>query len=222
MFTTDSQSFANLSSIVVAHSEADDFAAACAEWDVTGLEVIDPKADEGGTPGRCVCGHYPILDCYAIRNRLNGSTLYPVGNVCIRHFDRADMTDDADGLLAVARVREQSARLAPCRSSPARRARASGRSRAARSTPCTASARSTPATATTLRGTPPRPPTTWSTPRSTCASRATVSSRSPTRSSRGELARSSSSTPKSWRSRPQASGRLPSTPSAETRRKEER
>ncbi len=52
MFTTDSQSFANLASIVVARSEADNFAAACAEWDVTGLEVIDLHASEGGTPGR--------------------------------------------------------------------------------------------------------------------------------------------------------------------------
>lgn len=113
MCITTSQSFSNLASIVVAHSEADDFADACAEWDVTGLEVIDPKADEGGTPGRCVCGHYPIADCYTITNRLNGSALFPVGNVCIRHFGCADMTDDANGLLAIARVREQSARLAP-------------------------------------------------------------------------------------------------------------
>lgn len=113
MCITTSQSFEKLSSTIIAHSEADNFAVACTEWDVTGLEVIDPHASEGGTPGRCVCGHYPIVDCYTITNRLNGSTLYPVGNVCIRHFDRADMTDDADGLLAVARVREQSARLAP-------------------------------------------------------------------------------------------------------------
>ncbi|MCI7703337.1 MAG: hypothetical protein MSP08_03220 [Clostridiales bacterium] len=113
MCITTSQSFSNLASIVVARSEADNFADACTEWDVTGLEVIDPHASEGEGPGRCVCGHYPILDCYAIRNRLNGSTLYPVGNVCIRHFGRADMADDADGLLAVARVREQSTRLAP-------------------------------------------------------------------------------------------------------------
>lgn len=113
MCITTSQSFANLSSTVLAHSEADDFAVACTEWDVTGLEVIDPHASEGGAPGRCVCGHRPIVDCYTITNRLNGSTLYPVGNVCIRHFGRGDMADNADGLLAAARVREQSARLAP-------------------------------------------------------------------------------------------------------------
>lgn len=113
MFTTDSQSFANLSSIVVAHSEADNFADACTEWDVTGLEVIDSQTSEGEGPGRCICGHCPIADCYTITNRLNGSALFPVGNVCIRHFGCDDMTDDANGLLAIARVREQSARLAP-------------------------------------------------------------------------------------------------------------
>lgn len=121
MFTTDSQSFANLSSIVVAHSEADNFADACTEWDVTGLEVIDSQASEGEGPGRCICGHCPIADCYTITNRLNGSALFPVGNVCIRHFGCDDMTDDANGLLAIARVREQSAKLAPGEQLPIKR-----------------------------------------------------------------------------------------------------
>ena len=121
MFTTDSQSFANLSSIVVAHSEADNFADACTEWDVTGLEVIDSQASEGEGPGRCICGHCPIADCYTITNRLNGSALFTVGNVCIRHFGCDDMTDDADGLLAIARVREQSAKLAPGEQLPIKR-----------------------------------------------------------------------------------------------------
>ena len=48
MFTTDSQSFANLASIVVARSEADNFAAACA---LTGAYCSPSATSASATSG---------------------------------------------------------------------------------------------------------------------------------------------------------------------------
>lgn len=47
-------------------------------------------------PGQtCVCGKEGLRWCYKIRNRITGQGLYPVGDVCIKHFQSESMDQAA-------------------------------------------------------------------------------------------------------------------------------
>jgi hypothetical protein len=63
---------------IIALSVANTWAEAKREWAL--VEVY--FADE---PRRCLCSHYPIIECCVIRNRLNGNEVI-VGNCCVKRF----------------------------------------------------------------------------------------------------------------------------------------
>ena len=90
---------------VVDLSEADDWHAARLEWRVVHLLIQDDQT--------CVCGHRPITNLYRIANVKTGATLFPIGSVCIQHFDNPEMTRTARRLkLGQARKRTRDAEWA--------------------------------------------------------------------------------------------------------------
>ncbi|MBR3327395.1 MAG: hypothetical protein IKG22_08765 [Atopobiaceae bacterium] len=84
---------------VIEASVANDWYSAVREW-----EIVDMEEDERCEQG-CVCGHEHLRYLFTLRNRLNGNELYPIGNICIKKFER----DDLDSEL---RARMQAIKLA--------------------------------------------------------------------------------------------------------------
>lgn len=76
-----------LSVAVVDNSVADHWDQARLEWRIVGSEY-DPEA--GGT---CICGKQRIADQFTIENPQTGMTLFPIGNECIKLFDRPDFDE---------------------------------------------------------------------------------------------------------------------------------
>lgn len=72
---------------VVDNSTTDHWDQARLEWQIVGSEY-DPEA--GGT---CVCGKQRIADQFTIDNPMTGMTLFPIGNECIKLFERSDFNE---------------------------------------------------------------------------------------------------------------------------------
>ena len=64
----------------VSRSEAKNWDAAKQEWELDSIYFAD-----SATPGKCLCGHAPIIELCVIRNRKNGKVAV-VGNVCVTRF----------------------------------------------------------------------------------------------------------------------------------------
>jgi len=63
---------------IIARSVADNWPQAKREWSLADVYLADE-------PRRCLCSHYPIIECCVIRNRLNGNKAV-VGNYCVKRF----------------------------------------------------------------------------------------------------------------------------------------
>ncbi|SEF11286.1 hypothetical protein SAMN04489740_4087 [Arthrobacter alpinus] len=74
---------------VIDASEASTWSDAVLEWTIYNLEE-DPRGQ-----GVCVCGHPHLVQMFTIRNVLNGRTLHPIGNECVKKFERKDLKLDA-------------------------------------------------------------------------------------------------------------------------------
>jgi hypothetical protein len=83
-------SFDTLVRAVVAASESRDWQKAVGEW-----EVIELEEDPAGE-GVCVCGQTNLVKLFTIKNRLNGSTLYPIGSVCVNKFEQEVLDRQVD------------------------------------------------------------------------------------------------------------------------------
>lgn len=95
-------SFHHLASEVVKNSLASDFRSAAMEWEAFYF-------DKAERPDSCVCGHPHIIDRYAIRNVNTGAVLWPIGNVCIRHFGDAGLAKGARGVRELTELKDLSA-----------------------------------------------------------------------------------------------------------------
>jgi len=84
-----------LTSEVVARSVAGSWDEAKAEWSLADVYFADE-------PGRCLCGHAPIVECCVLVNEANGNTVV-VGNVCVKRFLGLSLGDVFAGLRRVAR-----------------------------------------------------------------------------------------------------------------------
>lgn len=125
--TTDPGSW-RLDEAVVSASRANTFDEARHEWDVVEYWDASPGGEDAGTgvPESCVCGHYPIVDCFKIRNRLTGAVLEPIGNVCVHRFSCPDMEETARDLKSISRLRANSGLLGAHGILPIRRDEATG------------------------------------------------------------------------------------------------
>jgi len=85
-----SSNFRNLQDAVIRHSEAYEWYSAVNEW-----IIADVEEDETLTES-CVCGKEKLHYLFTIRNTLNGNILYPIGNSCIRRFERDDLDEEVD------------------------------------------------------------------------------------------------------------------------------
>ena len=65
---------------IISRSEAKNWDAAKQEWKLDSIYFAD-----SATPGKCLCGHAPIIELCVIRNRKNGKVAV-VGNVCVTRF----------------------------------------------------------------------------------------------------------------------------------------
>jgi hypothetical protein len=78
-------SFSTLVQAVLESSNSSLWRVAVSEW-----EVVDLEEEPEGT-GVCVCGQTNLVKLFTIRNRLNGSNLFPIGSVCVNKFERDDL-----------------------------------------------------------------------------------------------------------------------------------
>lgn len=65
---------------IVARSVAKNWDDAVREWGLQDVYECDP-----GEPETCLCGHFPIVELCALRNRRNGIEV-EVGNCCVKRF----------------------------------------------------------------------------------------------------------------------------------------
>lgn len=84
------ESFDTLVGAVIAASKARNWSKAVGEWEVVELEE-DPAAR-----GICICGQTGLVKLFTIRNRLNSSTLYPIGSVCVNKFEQEELDRQID------------------------------------------------------------------------------------------------------------------------------
>lgn len=54
-------------------------------WDSAKLEWVLDEVYEADEPGRCLCGHYPIIETCILKNKINNN-LATVGNCCVKKF----------------------------------------------------------------------------------------------------------------------------------------
>lgn len=79
------ESFDELVRVVIASSVSDKWESAVREWAVTELEE-DPAAN-----GVCVCGQTGLVKLFTIANESNGTSLRPIGSVCVNQFGLQDL-----------------------------------------------------------------------------------------------------------------------------------
>lgn len=72
---------------VVANSQGTAWDEARLEWQITW------STSEPNDPGTCVCDKQGIVDKFAIHNVVTNAELYPIGNECIKLFERADFDE---------------------------------------------------------------------------------------------------------------------------------
>lgn len=80
--------YANLVQRVVDASVARTWAKAVLEWEIAGADE-DPNLQSS-----CVCGHPELRHLYTIENTSNGNHLFPIGSVCIKKFERNDLSEE--------------------------------------------------------------------------------------------------------------------------------
>ncbi|MFV4914960.1 hypothetical protein PFZ49_15895 [Microbacterium lacticum] len=99
--------FPTLVRAVVSSSVSDSWDVAKTEWDVAEVEE-DPSAD-----GICVCGQMGLASLFTIKNKRNGSELFPIGSTCVNQFGRSDLNSQltvlSDLLKLRAAIRERKA-----------------------------------------------------------------------------------------------------------------
>lgn len=54
-------------------------------WDAAKLEWELDEIYEADEPGRCLCGHFPIIETCILKNKVNGNPA-TVGNCCVKKF----------------------------------------------------------------------------------------------------------------------------------------
>lgn len=79
--------FEQLKKIVIENSIANNFEHAKEEW-----IMLDFNPDGDGVNSTCVCGQCGLKKIYTIQNKLNKNILYPIGSVCINHFQNNQLT----------------------------------------------------------------------------------------------------------------------------------
>ena len=87
--STNSRTY-KLYEVVTEASDADEWEEARYEWDVINLSE---ETDE-----TCICGKKHIVQCHTIRNKTNGTSLWPVGSECVKKFRVDRMEEDAKEL----------------------------------------------------------------------------------------------------------------------------
>lgn len=75
---------------VIDNSEENTWSDAVDEW-----EVEDCIEDEEMVSS-CICGKENLRYLFTIRNVYNGNQLFPIGSVCIKKFERSDLSDIVD------------------------------------------------------------------------------------------------------------------------------
>ena len=90
----------NLPTIVIGHSESEDWDSAVKEWDIVDFDV------DYDCSSQCVCGKESIKYLFTIKNRLNGLILDPIGSKCIKKFGREDLSDEVDVCEQMAKLLE--------------------------------------------------------------------------------------------------------------------
>lgn len=82
-----SYKFQRLCRAVIDKSSSNDFNEATSEWEIFSI---------GNNPNEtCVCSHHPISTVYGLYNKTTSNRLYPIGNECISHFQRPDLSNSA-------------------------------------------------------------------------------------------------------------------------------
>ena len=97
--------FGRLAQAVVDASAATTWKEAVLEWQVSGC------AEDGDAEGVCVCGHRHLRYLFEIWNPVTQRTLFPIGSVCIRRFDRADLVRETAVLRQLMRLAGEAVRL---------------------------------------------------------------------------------------------------------------
>lgn len=80
----------NLVARVVNASEADNWHDAVREW------TISNCVEDSSKTHSCICGKEELVYLFTIRNMINGNMLFPIGSSCIKKFERADLSEQAD------------------------------------------------------------------------------------------------------------------------------
>jgi len=71
-------------------SNSKDWSIAVQEWEVE--DCIEDEELESS----CVCGKENLKYLFTIRNKENGNELFPIGSVCIKKFERSDLSELVD------------------------------------------------------------------------------------------------------------------------------
>lgn len=94
-----SDRFEALVRAVVDASVSKTWSVAVDEWRVVELEE-DPSGQ-----GVCVCGKTELVRLFTIENEFNGSTLYPIGSVCVNKFGRQELDQQVNVYSDLLRLR---------------------------------------------------------------------------------------------------------------------
>lgn len=78
----------NLIFRVIDKSESTTWNESVLEW-----EIVDCEEDDELSLS-CICGKENLRYLYTIRNKYNGSILFPVGSSCIKKFERQDLNEE--------------------------------------------------------------------------------------------------------------------------------
>jgi hypothetical protein len=84
---TRSHNHATLMAAVLDQSEAQRWRDAVLEWEIRGWD------EDAGQALSCICGHPGLRYLFTIVNTVNGSSLFPIGSVCINQFGRDDLDE---------------------------------------------------------------------------------------------------------------------------------
>jgi len=77
----------NFKTIVIDNSVSNTWDDAKMEWEITDFTVAELANEE------CICGKQGIKDLNCIKNIHNSNELFPIGNECIKKFERSDFKD---------------------------------------------------------------------------------------------------------------------------------
>lgn len=89
----------SLEKVILQNSNATDIDLAVCEW---GIDLEELSFDEHSST--CVCGKKDLKYIYTIYNKENGNTLYPIGSVCIKEFEREDLLEELKNIESIIKV----------------------------------------------------------------------------------------------------------------------